>query len=904
MYKNMILLKNVIEGYNNSTKYIGVIKLEKTLVIIDGNSIINRAFYALPEMNNKDGLKTNAIYGFTTMLFKIIDTYKPTHISVAFDRKAPTFRHKEFEEYKAGRKKMPDELKEQFEPLKELLDKFNINRLEIDGYEADDIIGTVSKKAEENGFKVYIVTGDKDAIQLASNKTTTLITRKGVGEVDEYDFNSVIEKYEMTPDQFIDLKGLMGDKSDNIPGVPGIGEKTGIKLIKEFSNIEGIIENIESLKGSVKKKIEENKDLAIMSKRLATIIRDVPVDFELENLEYGDFNKNDVVEAFKYLGFTSLITKIIDITGEEEEINIEIEEISNIDEFIEVVNENKEIILKTVRKEGNILDKNIMYIFIMINEEKIYYIKENNILNIKSILESSEIRKKGYNLKEDYIALRPYGIKLENMNFDITIAEYLIDSTSSTSYEYDAIAMKYLTKKIKSKEDILGKGAKAKKYEDLEFEELSAHITSIISTTNQVSQQMEEKLKETDMDGLFYHVEMPLVEVLGEMEFTGIKVDKNKLHELGNEFKEIINKLEVEIYDIAGEKFNINSPKQLGVILFEKLELPVVKKTKTGYSTNAEVLDKLRDKNPIVDKITEYRQLVKLNSTYVEGLLSIINPIDGRIHSSFNQTITTTGRISSTEPNLQNIPVKLEMGRNIRKVFISEEDNQLVDADYSQVELRVLAHMSQDETMIEAFKNNEDIHTKTASQVFNVGMDEVTSKQRSDAKAVNFGIVYGKSDFGLSEDLHIPVKQAKEYIENYFNKYNKIKEFMDQVIEGATENGYVATILNRRRYIPEIKSSNFMLRNAGKRAAMNAPIQGSAADIIKIAMVNVYNKLEEKELKSKLILQVHDELIVEATSDEIDIVKNIVRDEMEKAISMEVNLDVDLNIGKSWFDTK
>ena len=881
--------------------------MDKTLVIIDGNSIINRAFYALQEMSNKEGLKTNAIYGFTNMLLKIIDTYNPTHISVAFDRKAPTFRHIEFKEYKAGRKKMPDELREQFEPLKDLLDKFKIHRLEIDGYEADDIIGTISKIAEDDGFKVYIVTGDKDAIQLASNKTTTLITKKGIGEVEEYDYNSVIEKYEMTPTQFIDLKGLMGDKSDNIPGVPGIGEKTGIKLIKEFSSIEGIFDNIDSIKGSTKKKLEENKELAIMSKKLATIIRDVPIEFNLEELEYGKYNAEDILDVFKYLGFTSLIPRIGKLDESKQidnEVNLEVSKLENIDEFINKVKENKELIIKTVTREGNILDKKIMYIFLSLDGKKIYYIEENNIHKLESILASNEIKKLGYNLKDDYIALRPYGIKLENVYFDITIAEYLIDSMSSTSYECSAIAMKYLTKKVKTKEELLGKGVKAKKYQDLDFEELSSHISKIIDTVKNVIPIMEENLKESNMDGLLYHIEMPLVEVLADMEYEGIKVDKEKLNELGLQFKGIIKKLESEIYEISGEKFNINSPKQLGVILFEKLGLPIIKKTKTGYSTNAEVLDKLKDQSPIINKIIEYRQIVKLNSTYVEGLLSIINPIDGRIHSSFNQTITTTGRISSTEPNLQNIPVKLEMGRNIRKVFISDRGCKLIDADYSQVELRVLAHMSQDETMIDAFKHNEDIHTKTASQVFNVSMNEVTSKQRSDAKAVNFGIVYGKSDFGLSEDLNIPVKQAKEYIENYFNKYNKIKEFMDNIIENASNNGYVTTILNRRRYIPEIKSSNFMLRNAGKRAAMNAPIQGSAADIIKIAMINVYKKLEENNLKSKLILQVHDELIVETIDSEIDIVKKIVKDEMENAVSLDVNLDVDLNIGDSWYDTK
>ncbi len=882
--------------------------MDKRLIIIDGNSIINRAFYALPEMNNKEGLKTNAIYGFTTMLFKIIDIYKPTHISVAFDRKAPTFRHLEFEEYKAGRKKMPDDLRVQFEPLKDLLDKFNINRLEIDGYEADDIIGTVSKVAEEDGFKVFIVTGDKDAIQLASNNTTTLITKKGVADVEEYNYKSVVEKYEMTPTQFIDLKGLMGDKSDNIPGVPGIGEKTGIKLIKEFSSIEGIIDNIDNLKGSIKKKIEENKELAIMSKRIATIIRDVPIEFKLEDLKYGEYDKDAVIEEFRNLGFTSLMSRLVDLDGgiqqEEVKLEINIRKLDNIDEFIGNVNENKELILKVVKREGNILEKNIMYVFLSLDGKNIYYLDENEIYKLQDVFSNNEIKKFGYNLKDDYIAFRPYDIKLENMNFDITIAEYLIDSTSSTSYECSAIAMKYLTSKIKSSEVLLGKGAKAKKYEELDFEELSEYISSIIITVKGVMPHMERSLNEMEMDGLFYHVEMPLVEVLGFMEYEGIKVDREKLCELGTEFKEIITRLEEEIFEMVGEKFNINSPKQLGVILFEKLELPVIKKTKTGYSTNAEVLDKLRDKHPIIDKISEYRQIVKLNSTYVEGLLSIINPLSGRIHSSFNQTITTTGRISSTEPNLQNIPVKLEMGRNIRKVFIADNNCDLVDADYSQVELRVLAQMSQDKTMIDAFINNEDIHNKTATQVFNVTPLEVTPELRSAAKAVNFGIVYGKSDFGLSEELHIPLKEAKEYIENYFNKYSKIKEFMDKTVEQASVDGYVTTMFNRRRYIPELKSSNFMLRNAGKRAAMNAPIQGSAADIIKIAMVNVYKKLEEKNMKSKLLLQVHDELIVEAVEDELDLVNKIVKEEMENAVSMDVKLDVDLNVGKSWYETK
>lgn len=884
--------------------------MDKRLIIIDGNSIINRAFYALPDMTSSEGLHTNAIYGFTRMLFKIIDDYKPTHISVAFDMKAPTFRHKEFAEYKAGRKKMPSELGQQLEPLKELLDTFNIHRMEMAGYEADDLIGTVSKMGEDNDFKVYIVTGDKDAIQLASNKTTTLITKKGVGEVEEYNYDSVIERYEMTPTQFIDLKGLMGDKSDNIPGVPGIGEKTGIKLIKEFSSVENLIENTEQLKGSVKKKIEENKEQAVFSKKLATIIRDVPIEVSLEELSFGEYDKNAVIEEFKKFGFNTLIKQVLSMDGGseesavEEKIELNINHLDNVEEFKNELEKTNKLFIKTVKKSGNILDKNILYVFVSSNGNDIYYLSGEELELIKDIISNEEIKKIGYNLKDDYLAFKPYNMEMNNIFFDIAIGEYLIDSKSSTSYECSDIAMKYLTKKIKSEEEILGKGAKAKKFQDLDMEELSTYFGEVINIVYNVYPIMEKTFKDMEMEYLFYDVEMSLVEVLGSMEYYGIEVDKNQLRELGDKFKNIIVNLEEEIFSLAGEKFNINSPKQLGVILFEKLELPVIKKTKTGYSTNADVLEKLRDKHEIIDKITEYRQIVKLNSTYVEGLSNIINPISGRIHSSFNQTITTTGRISSTEPNLQNIPVKTEMGREIRKVFIADENSKLVDADYSQVELRVLAHMSGDEHMIEAFQNHIDIHSKTASQIFNIDVNEVNSTQRSEAKAINFGIVYGKTDFGLSQDLNIPVAKAKAYIESYFANYSSIKDFMDKVIEQAKEKGYVLTEFNRRRYIPEINSSNFMVRKQGERFAMNAPIQGSAADIIKIAMVNVYNRLKDEQLKSKLILQVHDELIVEAVEEEIDKVSKIVKEEMESAVNLQVHLDVDLNVGDSWYETK
>lgn len=877
----------------------------KTLLLIDGNSIINRAFFALPPMDNGAGVHTNAIYGFLTMMFKMINECKPTHMSVAFDLKAPTFRHKSYSEYKAGRKKTAPELLQQFEPLKNLLDKMNIDRKEIEGYEADDILGTISLVAEKAGYKVYIVTGDRDAIQLASDKTTVLITKKGITDVESYDTEGVTERYGLTPSQFIDLKGLMGDKSDNIPGVPGIGEKTGIKLLTKFESVEGVIDNIDKLKGTQKKKIEENREAMIMSKELATIVRDVPLEFKLDDMIFGDFEIASVIEEFKNLKFNSLISRVGELSNEEvEDVKVDIEKLENIEKFVDEARKKGSIFIKIITKDGNILEENIFRAYLAIESGKMYFIESKEITKLNELLEDNNIEKIGYELKQDYLALRPYGIELDNIAFDISIAEYIIDSKSSTSYDFDIIANKYLYRKVTSKEELLGKGAKSLGYSDVNIDDLDNYVAGIMTTVFGVIDKMKKIIKEDNMEMLFYDVEMPLIEVLGDMEYLGIYTDEKIIDNLGKEFDEIISSTEKKIFEYAGEEFNVNSPKQLGAILFEKLELPIIKKTKTGYSTNAEVLEKLSDKHPIIDLIGEYRSVMKLKSTYIDGIKSLVNPIDGRIHSSFNQTVTTTGRISSTDPNMQNIPVRTEMGRKIRKVFIAEPGRKLVDADYSQVELRVLAHMSGDEHMIEAFKSGEDIHRKTASQVFGVDFDHVTSELRSAAKAVNFGIIYGKSDFGLAKDLGISQKKAKDYIESYFAKYASIKDFMDYIVSSAEETGYSTTMFNRRRYIPEIKSSNFMDKNRGKRAAMNAPIQGSAADIIKIAMVNVYNRLKEEGLTSKLILQVHDELIVEAVDGEIDKVEELLRSEMENAVNLKVNLDVDLNIGDSWYETK
>lgn len=878
---------------------------DKTMLLIDGNSIINRAFFALPPMDNGEGLQTNAVYGFLTMMFKMIKEYKPSHISVAFDLKAPTFRHLQYEDYKAGRKKMPDELAMQIEPLKEILDVMDINRQELEGFEADDILGTISLDAQKEGYKVYVVTGDRDAIQLASDCTTVLITKKGISEIEKYDIDGVKERYNLTPDQFIDLKGLMGDKSDNIPGVPGVGEIKGLKLLEEYGSVEGVLANIDKLKGALKKNIEENQESAIKSKELATIVRNVPIDYSFDSLKFEDASTEDIIKAFTKLRFTSLIGRLSEIYGEsEKKSEVKVEQLKDFESFEKRAIDKGSIFIKTFFEKGNILDKNIFKIYFSFDGEEILYIEEKDIEKVKIVLENEDIEKIGYELKNDYISLRPYEIELKNMEFDISIAEYIIDSKSSTSYSFDSIASKYMYKKFLSEEDVLGKGAKAITFKGLSEKKLDEYVEGIVSTVFGSIEKMRKVIKDDNMEMLFYDLEMPLVEVLGDMEYTGICVDRDIVNDLGVEFDDIIIKTEKKIFELAGESFNVNSPKQLGVILFEKLGLPPVKKTKTGYSTNAEVLEKLRDKHEIIDLITEFRTIVKLKSTYIEGIKSLINEKDGRIHSSFNQTIASTGRISSTEPNMQNIPVKTEVGRQIRKVFVSKKGTKLVDADYSQVELRVLAHMSGDENMIEAFESGEDIHRKTASQVFNVSFEDVTSELRSAAKAVNFGIIYGKSDFGLAQDLNITQKQAKEYIAGYFAKYGKIKGFLDSIVKNAEETGYSTTIFNRRRYIPEILSKNFIEKNRGRRAAMNAPIQGSAADIIKIAMVNVYNSLKSDELKSKLILQVHDELIVEALEDEVDQVSELLRDEMENAINLAVKLDVDLNVGTSWYETK
>ena len=877
--------------------------MDKLLILIDGNSLMNRAYYALPELMNKKGQHTNAIYGFANILFKIMDTYKPSHISVAFDLKAPTFRHKQYDAYKGNRKKMPDELREQVEPLKKMIDAFGINRIELEGYEADDLIGTVAKNFEQDGFEVYIITGDKDALQLVSDKIKVLFTKKGISELDEYDPDKMTEKYELTPQQFIDLKGLMGDQSDNIPGVAGIGEKTGIKLLKEYGSIENIYMNIDEISKSVKAKLEAGYDMAFLSKSLATIMVDIPLELKVDEFEKKDIDKNTLISLFSEFEFNSLIGKVgNDESGLIDKVQKEYLISNDIELLIDKATSLKSLNLFSIAKSGLVSDKRLINLFAKIDEE-FFNIEEKDVLKLKNVFENPEIKKYGYNLKNDCLILKPYEINLTGLYFDIAIAEYLIDSTSS-NYEIKDIALKYNLGDVLSLEELLGKGKSKKDFKDLSDAQISGYACSVLDIVDNGKEALITTIENYTMHNLFYEVEMPLVEILADMEYIGISADKEVLNELKQKFDIEIKTLEASIYEYAGENFNINSPKQLGHILFDKLGLPAIKKTKTGYSTNAEVLEALSDKHPIIDKITLYRQYTKLQSTYVDGLLNIINPKTGRIHSSFNQTITTTGRISSTEPNMQNIPVRLEIGRELRKVFVAPEDMYLVDADYSQIELRILAHIANDEGLIDAFSKGDDIHTITASEVFNVPLDEVTKELRSAAKAVNFGIVYGISDFGLSNNLGISKQVAKEYIDNYFARYPYVKKYMEDIVEKAKNDGYVETYIGRRRYIPELGSNNFIMKNLGKRLAMNTPIQGSAADVIKIAMVKVYARLKSEGLKSKLILQVHDELIIESPDSEKSYVADLLKEEMESAVDLNVKLTVDAKWGKSWYETK
>ena len=865
----------------------------KKLLILDSNSILNRAFYGVRYLSAKDGTPTNAIYGFLNILLKLIKEQEPDYICAAFDVKAPTFRHKQYEGYKAQRKPMPEGLAAQMPLAKDVLRAMGVTILEKEGYEADDIIGTVARLCEESEISCFIATGDKDDLQLASDKTKVIltVTKSGYNETIIYDDKAVKEKYHVTPTEFIDVKALMGDPSDNIPGVKGVGEKTAMSLIEKHHSIEYIYENIDDigLKGAMLQKMKDGREMAFMSKELATINRNTPIEFNAEECVFDGFENNgELYEILKRLELNSIIKKL-DLSG------------------VDNVKENEDIFKDFSYQVG---DKN------MINGDKVTVVLDfdgdnissaavgvgNNavVLNeqddIKELLEDDSIAKVMFDVKEAIVKLN-CRIDIKNIADDTAIAAYLVDPAKN-EYTIEKLASEYFGTVIEKPEV-----KQLSLLDDVETDR-SEYLAKCAVALGVLNERIGDKIKENGQEKLYQEVELPLVTVLAHLEINGFLVDDNQLKEFADKLGEKIDALTNEIYMLAGEEFNINSPKQLGVILFEKLELKPVKKTKTGYATNADVLEKLRDKHPIVNFIMEYRQLAKLKSTYCDGLRAVVNPNTHRIHSVFTQTVTVTGRLSSTEPNLQNIPTRTELGREIRKMFVAKEGYVLVDADYSQIELRVLAHIANDETMINAFRNNEDIHAVTASQVLGIPLEDVTKEQRSSAKAVNFGIVYGIGEFSLAQDLHISVKEAKAYIESYLEKYHGVRNYMESIKEQAKKDGYVKTMLNRIRYIPELKSPNYNIRQFGERVALNTPIQGTAADIIKLAMVRVDNRLINEGLKSKLILQVHDELIVEAHKDEVDKVKQILSEEMQGAMELNVPLKVDMSTGHSWYDAK
>jgi DNA polymerase I len=875
----------------------------KKLVLIDGNSIAYRAFFALPLLNNDKGIHTNAVYGFTMMLMKIIEDEKPTHLLVAFDAGKTTFRHKTFGEYKGGRQKTPPELSEQFPYIRELLDAYGIKRYELENYEADDIIGTLSLVADKDGYTVKVISGDKDLTQLSSKNTTVGITRKGITDIEEYTPEHINEKYGLSPEQIIDMKGLMGDASDNIPGVPGVGEKTAIKLLKEFSTLDNLLVSIDQVNGNkLKEKLEEFKDQALMSKELATIERNAPVEIEIENILYEGFEREKVIALFKELGFHSLLDKLGEDTTEvmqEELEEVEYQILSDI--TADVFADDNYFYVEVLEDNYHYAD---IIGFSVVNENGHYFLPTDNALKseaFKNWAEDEEKKKTVYDAKRSEVALRRYGIHLKGVDFDTFIASYIINPSESIE-DLSSIAKKYEVYNIQSDELFYGKGAKRK---IPETPKLAEHLVRKSLAMSDLKEKLENELQRNEQDELFTELEMPLSLILADMEACGVKVDSQRLRLMGVEINERLVEIEKTIHELAGETFNINSPKQLGVILFEKLNLPSYKKTKTGYSTSADVLERLAPDHEIIEHILQYRQLGKLQSTYIEGLLKVINPETEKVHTRFQQALTATGRLSSIDPNLQNIPIRLEEGRKIRQAFIpSEKDWIIFAADYSQIELRVLADIAGDEKLIQAFKDDLDVHTKTAMEVFHVDKDEVTSNMRRQAKAVNFGIVYGISDYGLSQNLGISRKDAGQFIERYLNSYPGVKDYMDDIVHSTKQKGYVSTLMQRRRYIPEITSRNFNIRSFAERTAMNTPIQGSAADIIKKAMIDMAAALKEHGLKTRMLLQVHDELIFEAPQDEIEILKKLVPDVMEHALELKVPLKVDYAYGPTWFDAK
>lgn len=878
--------------------------MEKIL-LIDGSSLIFRAFYAIRNLTTREGIPTGAVYGFMNMYNSAIDLIKPDYILVAFDKSGPTLRTKEYADYKGNRDKTPDELLTQFGIVRDLLDSYNVKHLALDDYEADDIIGTLSKLSNEKNIESYMLTGDRDYFQLVDDKSKVLYTKKGISNLEIYDLEKVKESYDgLTPDHLIDVKGLMGDASDNIPGISGVGEKTAIKLIKEYGNIEGIYENIDKISGkALPQKLKDGESLAYLSRKLGKIFTNIPLDFGIDDLKVTEPNREELYEKYKLLEFNTLTKEFAKDVEEAHDFEAKIVGINRIADLAHYIRKQKEIIFDVVH-EGDYLDEEAKFIGIKGNGNQILYIdlttdEEIFVSKFKELFESNDIKKIGFDLKKQMVLLDKLGIRIEENYLDLMLVAYLINPNGS--YSLQDISFTEVGKDIKSLEEYLGKGKTKKTLDELEIVYKEEYVSNNLFIIENAKDSMLDKLEEMGMSKLLEEIDQPLVRILADMEIKGVETHASEIEVLNEEITNRVEEAQTQIYEYAGGEFNVNSPKQLGEVLFEKLELPVVKKTKTGYSTNADVLSKLKDLHPIIQLIEDYRQLAKLKSTYIDGLIPVIKE-DGRIHSKFNQTVAATGRLSSTEPNLQNIPIKTEEGRLIRKAFFAGEEKKLVSADYSQIELRVLAAISNDENMIDAFDKGIDIHTKTASEVFDVELDKVTKRQRSDAKAVNFGIVYGISDFGLSEDLNISRKEAKKYIDEYLASYPKINDYMKNVVKKAKEDGYVETMFNRRRYIPEIDSSNFNVRSFGERIALNTPIQGTAADVIKIAMINVYKRLKSENLKSEIILQIHDELIIEAYENEVSKVESIMKEEMENAVDIGVKLLVEVETGETWYD--
>ena len=880
--------------------------MSEKILLIDGHSILNRAFYGLPDLTNSEGKHTGAVYGFLNILFRTIEEEKPQYLTVAFDLKAPTFRHKIYEAYKGTRKPMPEELREQVPLIKEMLSAMGVNIVTREGYEADDILGTLARRSEEKGMEVTILSGDRDLLQLATEKVLIRLpkTVRGKTTIEDYHTQQVIEKYQVTPPQIIELKALMGDSSDNIPGIPGVGEKTATKIIAEYGTIENAHEHLEELKPNrARESMREHYDMAQLSKTLATINTDSPIEFSYDEAVLGNLYTKQAFLLCRQLEFKNLLSRFDGDAAQEDELELEFftcEDLTGCEALFEKAAEKKELGISLIAEGDRVFGAGLA-----LDQEEIYYIPVEGLVTESYLCSKLEQLFQGDRVicaTDVKALLKHLDFDEKTTVFDAGVAAYLLNPLKSV-YTYDDMAKEYLTgQMLPTREELLGKDSFAKAWEN-ESEGLTSLACYQAYTAFASRMPMSEALEEAGMWKVYTEIELPLIFTLDSMEKWGICVRGEELKSYGEKLNVRITELEKLIWQQAGEEFNINSPKQLGVILFEKMGIKGGKKTKTGYSTAADILDKLAPDHAIVKDILEYRQLTKLKSTYADGLFQVIAK-DGRIHSTFNQTITATGRISSTEPNLQNIPVRMELGRLIRKVFVPEEGYVFLDADYSQIELRVLAHMSGDEKLIQAYTEAQDIHRLTASEVFHVPFDQVTDLQRRNAKAVNFGIVYGISSFGLSQDLSITRKEASEYIEKYFESYPRIKGFLDGLVEEGKEKGYVTTMFGRRRPIPELKSSNFMQRSFGERVAMNSPIQGTAADIIKIAMNRVYRRLKEEHLKSRLVLQVHDELLIETYKAEIPQVSAILEEEMKGAAKLAVELEVDMHQGNNWYEAK